>query len=172
MKDEKKDENKRKFKRYNTEIEVYFDFAYDLETRIKFEFIDKKKDESVSKLYQAISRNISAEGLSLVSYKIVKPGDNLHMELYLPSTKNPIHMEGEVKWCRIAPTSYEQYGLKGKKDQDIYQAGVRIVSVNNEPVPESVHFDKEYEVNWSVVLESVFGNYKMLMGEKFKKKPE
>jgi len=166
MKD--KEENKRKFKRYSTEIEVYFDFAYELETKIKFEFIDK--DKSVSKLYQAISRNISVEGLSLVSHKKVKPGDKLHMELYLPNTKNPIHMTGEVKWCRNAPSSYEQYGLQGKKNQNIYQAGVQLVSVNNEPVPDSVHFDKEYEVNWSVVLESVFGNYKMLMGEKFKKK--
>jgi len=167
-----KNQDKRKSKRYNTEIEVYFDFAYDLETKIKFELIDKEKEKSLSKLYQAISRNISAEGLSFVSHQNVEPGNFLHMELYLPSTKDPIHMTGEVKWSKIASSSYEQYGLKSEKDEAIYQVGIRLASVNNKPVLKSVHFDTEYEVNWSVVLESVFGNYKMLMGKKYKRKPK
>ena len=38
-----KDRDKRKYKRFNTEIEVYFDFAYDLETKINFELLDKVK---------------------------------------------------------------------------------------------------------------------------------
>jgi len=165
-------QNKRKFKRYNTEIEIYFDFAYELETKIKFELIDKDKEQSLSKLFQGISSNISAEGLSFVTHKNIKPGDFLHLELYLPSAKYPIHMTGEAKWSDIVPSSYEQYGLKGDKNQKIYKIGIKLASVDHESVPESVHFDKDYEVNWSVVLESVFGSYKMLMGEKFKKKPK
>ena len=121
-------------------------------------------------MYQAVSRNISAEGLSFVSQKNVKPGDYLRMELFLPSAKDPIHMKGEVKWSKNIPASYEQYGLKGNVDKPVFQVGIHLISVNNQSVHDSLHFDKKYEVNWSIVLDSVFSNYKMLMGEKFKKK--
>ena len=33
-------EEKRKYKRYNTEVNIYFEFKYDLETKVKFELID------------------------------------------------------------------------------------------------------------------------------------
>ena len=36
--------NKRKYKRYNTEAKVYFDFAYDLETKVKFELVNEEKN--------------------------------------------------------------------------------------------------------------------------------
>ena len=54
----------------------------------------------------------------------------------------------------------------------MYHIGVILSRVDGESVYDSIHFDKEYGVNWSVVLESVFGSYKMLMGEKYKKKNE
>ena len=60
--------------------------------------------------------------------------------------------------------------LGDKKNKQMYHIGVILALVNGKPVNESVHFDKEYGVDWSVVLESVFGSYKMLMGERYKKK--
>jgi len=170
MNEEKEHEEQRSHKRYNTEIEVFFDFEYDIETKIKFDVIDKSKDKSISKKYHAVSRNISASGLSFVTHKDVKPGDYLHMELYLPSTRKPIHMKGEVRWHKAAEDSYEHYGLREDVHEDIFQIGVHLTYVNDEPVDKSVHFDKEYAVNWSVVLEEVFGSYKTMMSKKMKKR--
>lgn len=159
--------NKRKYKRYNTEAKIYFDFAYDLETKVKFEFVDGKK--RLKKQYLAVSRNISAEGLCFVSHKDVEIKDRLYMELYLPNAVEPIPMTGEVKWCDPVSES-STYVLGDKKNKQMYHIGVILALVNGKPVNESVHFDKEYGVDWSVVLESVFGSYKMLMGERYKKK--
>ena len=161
--------NKRKYKRYNTEAKIYFDFAYDLETKVKFELIDEKKKQKPKKKYLAVSRNISAEGLSFVSHKDVKVGDQLYMEVYLPSAIEPIHMVGKVIWCDAAAES-STYVLGDKANKQMYYIGVILSRVDGDSVDDSIHFDKEYGVNWSVVLESVFGSYKMLMGEKYKRK--
>ena len=161
--------NKRKYKRYNTEARIYFDFAYDLETKVKFELVEEKKKQKPKKKYLAVSRNISAEGLCFVSHKDVKERDKLYMEIYLPSAVEPIHMSGEVKWCDPVSES-STYVLDDKTNKPMYHIGVVLSLVGGDPVSDSIHFDKEYGVNWSVVLESVFGSYKMLMGEKYKRK--
>jgi len=167
MRYEKKE--KRKYKRYNTEAKIYFDFAYDLETKVKFELIEEKKKLKSKKKYLAVSRNVSAEGLCFVTHKEVKEGDPLSMEIYLPSAIEPIQMMGKVKWCDAVSES-STYVLDDKKNKQMYYIGVFLVSVDGKPVDASLHFDKEYGVNWSVVLESIFGSYKMLMGEKYKRR--
>lgn len=161
--------NKRKYKRYNTEARIYFDFAYDLETKVKFELVDGKRKAKSKKQYLAVSRNISAEGLCFVSHKNVAIEDNLYMEVYLPNAVEPISMTGMVKWCDPVSES-STYVLGDKKNKQMYHIGVILNLVDGESVGESVHFDEEYGVNWSVVLESVFGSYKMLMGERYKRK--
>jgi len=161
--------NKRKYKRYNTEARIYFDFAYDLETKVKFELVEEKKKSKTKKKYLAVSRNISAEGLCFVSHKDVEVGDQLYIEVYLPSAVEPIHMSGKVKWCDPVSES-SRYILEDKKNKQMFHIGVVLSFVDGDPVGNSIHFDKKYGVNWSVVLESVFGSYKMLMGEKYKRK--
>jgi len=161
--------NKRKYKRYNTEAKIYFDYSYDLETKVEFELIGKEKKEKSKKKYLAVSRNISAEGLCFVTHKSVKEGGLLYMEVYLPNVVEPIHMRGEVIWCDDASES-SKVALDDKKNKQMYRIGVVISLVEGKPVADSIHFDKEYGVNWSNVLESVFGSYKMLMGEKYKRK--
>jgi len=160
--------NKRKYKRYNTEAKIYFDFSYDLETKVEFELIDDKKKEKSKKKYLAVSLNISAEGLCFVSHKSVKVGGLLYMEVYLPSAAEPIHMKGKVEWCDAVSGS-TTYALDDQRNKQMYHIGVILSFVEGDPVADSIHFDKEYRVNWSVVLESVFGSYKMLMGEKYKR---
>lgn len=160
---------KRKYKRYNTEARIYFDYAYDLETKVKFEIVSQKQLKNSKKKYLAVSRNISAEGLCFVSHKGVDKGDQLFLELYLPNSVDPINMSGEVKWCDSVAGS-STYVMDDKENKPMFHVGVILSHVGEEPVRESIHFDKEYGVNWSVVLESVFGSYKMLMGEKYKNK--
>ena len=43
------------------------------------------------------------------------------------------------------------------------------ISYSKAPNDITGYYDKNYDVKWSNVLESIFGSYKMLMGEKFKK---
>ena len=161
---------KRKFRRYNTDVKIYFDFAYDLETKVEFEVLDKKQLQSVSEKYQAIGQNVSVEGLCFVSLQEVQNDDLLHLEVYLPSAKDPIHMQGAVIWCKTVLTPPAQDAPGERKDQKSYHVGVRLITVGGVPVHESVHYDEEYQVYWSNALESIFGNYKMLMGEKYKKR--
>lgn len=161
--------DKRKYKRYNTEAKIYFDFAYDLETKVEFELLEEGKEPGSKKKHLAVSRNISAEGLCFVSHKSVQEGDLLYMEVYLPSMTEPIQMRGKAKWCD-AVSEASTYALDDKKNKQMYQIGVIVSSVDGKSVGDSIHFDEDYGVNWSVVLESVFGSYKMLMGEKYKRK--
>jgi hypothetical protein len=159
-------QERRKFKRYNTEVKIYFDFKYDLQTKVDFEVIDKEKKKPLSDKYTAISRNISVEGLCIVSERELKDDDVLHLELYLPGSINPIHMEGAVRWC--SPNkSVDQ--VKDKDDKVKYLSGILLSLVEGESVQDSIYYDQEYKVNWSDVLESVFGDYKLLMGGKYRK---
>lgn len=162
-----KEKERRKYKRYNTAVNIHFDFTHDLETKVKFKFIDHKQKDS-SKKYSAVSKNISVEGLCFSSEREVKQGDLLDLEVYLPNAKDPILMRGKVRWCKPS----EEETSKETKGQLFFLVGVLVTQVNGESVPESVYYDKEYDINWSIVMETVLGDYKMLMGEKYKKKSE
>ena len=160
-----KKQEKRESRRYKTNVEIYFDFVYDLKTKIKFELIDQEK--ALSKKYPAVSRNVSTEGLCFVTQKELEHEDLLHLEVYLPSAKNPIHMKGKVVWCEPTSSSLDEMSPK-KQDQQSFNVGVRVVSVNETPVHQTAHHDEVYDVDWSIVLESVFGNYRLLMDGKHK----
>ena len=161
---------RRGFKRYNTDVEIHFDFIYDLETKVKFELIDKKRKKVLSDKYSAVSRNVSVGGLCFASSKKVKQSDLLHLEIYLPGAKGPIHMKGRVEWCKPVLPSYEERLLEEMEGHRIFEVGVRLLSVGEISVDESIHHDAIYDVDWSVVLESIFGNYRMLMEGKYKPK--
>jgi hypothetical protein len=163
---EEQNQERRKYKRYNTEVKIYFDFSFDLQTKVHYEVIDKKKKKPLPGKYTAISRNISVEGICIVSDRELKKGDDLQMELYLPSSNKPILMQGTVKWCSPSKPPEE---IKDKNEKLQYLAGVLVSTVNGESVPDSIYYDEEYKVDWSRVLESVFGNYKLLMGGKYRK---
>jgi len=152
-------EERRKNKRYNTEVKLYFDLAYNLKTKVKFQVVSPPDSTKSSKQYSAVSKNISIEGLGFVSHKQLKTGDFLHIEVYLPTSNDPIHMEGEVRWSK----SDEQ-----ESDSSEFETGVQVMTVNGESVKETLHRDKTYNVDWSIVLESIFDNYKILMAGKFK----
>lgn len=137
---------RRKYGRYDTEVKIYFDFVYDLKTRVKYQFMDKNRRRVLPKKYLAYSRNVSAEGLSFTSSRQLKNGDYLNLEVYVPHAKNPIAMQGEVRWSQ--------------KDNNVYISGVRLTTVEGASVAKSIYFDETYQVVWSVVLNSVFENFK------------
>jgi len=148
----KQSDERRKFERYDTEVKIYFDVKYDLKTKVKFQFIDKIKHKIMSRKYSALSKNVSAEGLCFISGQQLKKDDTLHIEVYLPGQRDPIHMEGTVEWSKSA--SY----LKVK---DRFETGVRLKKVNGKDVTSSVYRDEEHHLVWSVVLESILGSFKI-----------
>ena len=76
-------------------------------------------------------------------------------------------MRGRVKWCK--PVSFSSKDVSEEENnQYTFEVGVRLISVNEESVAKSIHHDKTYDVDWSIVLEAVFGNYQMLMDGRHK----
>lgn len=138
---------RRKHIRYDTEMKLYFHVKYDIKTRVKFAVIDG----GVVHKYSGLCKNVSAEGLCFVSNKKLNKGDLLLVEVYEPIVKGPVIMEARVQWCRQLPDDH--------KKKPMFHAGVRIVSVNGKLVRDTIHMDKEYKVAWSIVLDSLFGNF-------------
>lgn len=145
---------RRKYDRYATEAKIYFRVTYDLKTKIEFQVVDKEKGRSLSKRHAAVSKNVSAEALCFISKHKLKEGDFLLLEVYLPKGKKPIHMEGRVVWSKAAAPR--------EKMRQLFDAGVRLTTVDGNAVKESIYFDSTHQVMWSVVLESVFGNFRKL----------
>ena len=153
---------KRRYERYDTEIKLYFDLAFDVETKVRYQLLDKDHKKTLSKKYPALSKNISAEGLSFIAAQPLKKGDYLNLEIYLPKATRPVRMEGEVRWSKNA--------ARGKQTAGAFQTGVLLKKVNGQPVHGTIHFDKEYNVNWSIALESVLGRFKDLAKERHSEK--
>lgn len=141
-------EEKRKYQRYDTEVKLYFHLLpYDIQTKIEYQLLDKN-NKKISPKHAAVSKNVSVEGLSFISGQELKLGDYLDIEIFLPDAPDPVRMEGEVRWSRSLG--------EGKG----FQTGVLLKKVNKKPIPETIYFDPEYKVNWSIVLESVLGKFK------------
>ena len=151
--------DKRQYERYDTEIDIYFQVNYDVQTKVKYQKIDKTKGLLAAKKYSAISKNISAEGLCFRSERKLEIGDILYLEVYLPTEKDPIPMEGEVRWSQPIADS------PGAQEFD---TGVKILMVKGKSVTASIHFDKYHKIVWSVVLESVLGSFRILNQRKDK----
>lgn len=152
---------KRKYERYDTELKLYFEQSFAVETKVKYQLLDKKNDKPISRKYAALSKNVSAEGLSFLAAQQLKPGDYLNLEVYLPTATQPVRMEGEVRWSN--PVAAD------KREGPMFQTGVLLQKANGEMVGKTVHFDKEYRLNWSNVLESILGNFKDLAKKNIKK---
>ena len=133
--------------RYDTELKVYFHVKYDIKTKVKFTIIKG----GAARKYSGLCKNVSVDGLCFVSKKKLNTGDLILIEAYEPTVKIPSIMIAQVRWCRQLPDD--------RKKEHKFRAGVRIMSVNGEPVSGTIHMDKEYKVVWSNLLSSLFGNF-------------
>ena len=75
------------------------------------------------KAYQAITRNISAEGLKFTSDQKLEPGSRVDFEVQLQNRKDTVHFKGEVVWSKEVPI------LTSVRDKT-YDIGVRFVDVD------------------------------------------
>lgn len=155
---QKKSREKRKYLRFDTEAKIYFRVAYDIKTKVKFRVVKKEGRGALSERYQGLSKNINIEGLRFSSEKRLKIGERLYIELYLPKLKKPVCMTGDVRWSRMVSSR-----MKGRYKFD---TGVRLISVFGKLVSDSIYFDKKNQILWSIVLDSIFGNFRKLMRHK------
>ena len=149
-----KDKERRRYDRYDTEVKIYFQVNYDIQTKVKYQIIDKAKEETGSQKYSALSKNVSAQGICFTSDRRLTKGDLLHLEIYLPKGKEPIHMEGEVRWSVPATEKTHQ--------SEKFDTGVQLITVNGQSVDQTIYFDKSHQIIWSIVLESTLGNFRLL----------
>ena len=60
----------------------------------------------------ARSKNISKEGICLISEDKQEPGKILNLQFHLPGTAEPIQAYAKVMWVRDASEHYYEFGLK------------------------------------------------------------
>lgn len=140
---------RRKTMRYDTGLEIQFRVNFDLKTRILFKITRLDGAVKETETYSAVGRNINVEGLCFHSPQRLGKGDHLRMDVFLPSSKESIPMEGRVLWCR----PYE--AIAGQ-----FESGVKILKVKGEEVEKTIALDPVYKTSWSIVLESVLGGFK------------
>lgn len=159
----RKSKERRRYERRETNVRVRFQITYDVKTRVKFRIVGSNRRRHISRKYLGFGRDINVEGLSFVSRKKLEKSDMLLLEVYVPKVKVPVLMEAEVRWSKM---------LSGKEGgKNMFQTGVRLISVQGKSVSDSIYYDKKYKLMWSIVLEAVFGGFKRAMINKKRRKP-
>ena len=148
---------RRKYDRYNTDAKVYFRVIYDVKTKVRFQLVDKDEEKTGYRKYLAISKNISAEGICFTSFKELMKGDILYLEVYVPGSKKPVMMEGEVRWCHATNEAAEKEGK--------FDTSVLLTKANGKDVSHTILKDEGNKIVWSAVLESIFGNFRNIVKE-------
>lgn len=155
-------QEKRRNARYDLTEKLKADFAYDFRSKLEFQFSKLSDTAASAAKYVARSKNVSLEGLCFYSDQRLKQGDVLNLEFYVPGDTQPIHMEGEVRWSKLAAEAEE-----GRR---FFDTGVRLAKVEGHKVHDSVYFDKTYDIYWSNVLETILGKFRIIQQEKHQHK--
>lgn len=145
-----KPSEQRKFERYTTEVEVLFQAAYPLKTKMNFQIIDQESGELHTSKYSAIGKNVGVEGLCLTTSFRLNQGEHVYLEVFVEGKKEPVPMEGQVRWSR-------QCLLTPSKERK-FDTGVKIISIKGQPVSETFEKDDAGQVVWSGVLQMIFGD--------------
>lgn len=153
-----KDSERRQFDRFETDVKINFSVNFDIQTKVEFQLKNEEMTGSGQKKYSAISHNISAEGLALRTVHKLSAGDILDMEVFVPTSQQPVRMEGQVRWCRSAAQ-----GVDKDDAGEGFDVGICVSSVEGRDVSSTIIIDPQYHLAWSIVLESVFGDFKKLM---------
>jgi len=150
----------RKYKRHKISEDIQDNVFYNVKTKMEFHIDSYGGIEK----YTAYTKNLSVEGLCFISDKKLDKGIPVHLSLFLPKFNEEVCMDGQVKWSKSFSRVDKNY-LDIKSD-DVFETGMRILMVNGCPVFESIHYDELFHLQWSALLESVFGKYRLLMDKR------
>ncbi len=145
----KNNSEKRRHQRFETGVEVFFQVAYDLKTKVNFQKVEKDTGQVLNRKYSALSRNVSVEGICFTCGHRLNQGELLQLEILSAQNRKPIIMQGEVRWCEAT-----------RDDESKFDTGVKINTVNGEGVERTFHSDDTNQIVWSAVLQTVIGDFK------------
>lgn len=146
------DFNQRKHERHDYREQVYFDFIYDFQAKVEFEPRPEDSAKDSPQRHEGITRNISTQGLCLTTDVPVAAHSFLDIHVYLQTRDEPVRLQGEVRWNKII--AVDQNGNKR------FDVGVHLTGVNGKSVQDTIHFDENYHVYWSDVLELLLGEFR------------
>ena len=127
------------------------DFCYDVKADLEFECVSNCLVEKIN--YKGVIKNFSVCGMCFNSDMCLPKGQRLILKCYLFVEDKPISMEGQVCWSN----------KRNLKHGQMYDTGVKLISVEGKGVEETIYHDAKYDVDWSEVLEVVLGHYRILV---------
>lgn len=101
-------EERRRYIRFNVMAEIKVQVA-------------GQKDEARQKAISGVARNISVEGVYFTSENKFTPATNVKLEVSLPSEPKPLHLDGEVRWCKQ---------LQSPEGKTIFGIGVKLFTID------------------------------------------
>lgn len=94
---------------------------FNAESKIDVKIREVSGEEKPSSAIEAITKNLSVEGIRFKSKKKLKPGAVVKLEITIPLYKSPLHLEGKVIWSKQ---------LEDEKDKDIFDTGVKLFTLD------------------------------------------
>lgn len=148
-------DEQRLHERYSPESKIGTHFFYEIATKLKIQRFDKWTNTVFGEQHNAFLKNISVEGLCFCTEQKFQIGQFLYLEIFVPQDNHTVPLAGEIRWIK----AIEHSAQRPRK----FEVGVQLVTVNGHPVRDSIYFDQNYHVEWSEVLEAVFGHYRVIM---------
>ncbi|NQT45905.1 MAG: PilZ domain-containing protein [Candidatus Omnitrophica bacterium] len=92
----------------------------DSETKVNFHTKEGIAKKGPSDKTSALIKNLSVEGICFASDKQIEKGTFLALEVFLPSQKQPLHLDGKVAWSKPAQL---------KKGKEAFDIGVKLFTI-------------------------------------------
>ena len=95
---------------------------FDLDTSVKFRFFD---GINVGDNIKGKAKNLSAEGVCVVTEREVPRDKDVELDVSLPGKKKAVRVHGKVMWVH-------RVKAPGKKFPDRYEAGVKLYTIDKD----------------------------------------
>ena len=95
---------------------------FDLNTSLKYKFFD---DINIDERMKGKAKNLSAEGVCIVTKKEIPQNKNIELSISLPERKKPVKVHGKVVWTHKIKRA-------DKNIPDHFEAGIKLYTVNED----------------------------------------
>ena len=151
--------NNRLHKRHELQRTDGEKFVYDLTTRMKYHL--QHEDAENLEDHDATIKNLSVNGLCFVADEQFNIGDPIFIDAIITDDEDVV-MTGTVAWCMPFPID--------ETPTKYFSTGVELQEIEGKKVVDTIYYDEEYHVEWSDVLEKIFGRYREIIFDKVQNK--
>jgi len=137
--------------RIKTNVKVCYHVAFDIDAKVKYQVISNEEKLGNKKKYNAVTKNVSAEGVCFICDRQLEKGSVLSIELKEPNKKLSVSLQGKIRWC------HEFIADSNKKNE--FHVGVKVNLVNDASVYDSIVEYEDAKMRWSILLETIYGKY-------------